>query len=577
MTLFGRSIINWRRVRGLVKAGLVGSIIASGFVEELRGEDPLRTIQTRAIESNQSSIAHWGWQPATYTQWYSHSNRLIPIYTFGTRGQGEGVDLDSYLGEHSVYRNAKAITDLYGQLPRNTLNPTADYCDQTDLYRLQQAAIAAGKKHVFLIVFDGMDWQTTQAAAIAKLGRIPYQEGRGTGFSFQDYDACGTTQFGYMVTSPHNEGTKVDVNAQTVLNPGGVYQGGYDPAVAGIFPWSVPTEAAYLATKSEIGNLPHAFTDSSSSATSMTAGIKTFNGGLNVDPVGKPIETLPIRLQREGWRVGIVTSVPFSHATPAAVYGSNVNRDDYQDLSRDMLGLPSISRPAPLPGLDVVLGSGWGVNKDATVEEVEYQGTNFVAGNRYLTTADLQRIDVLNGGQYVVAQRTPGRSGDELLALQAQIAAANRQRLFGFFGTAKAHLPFRTADGDFQPSPGREKTSEAYTPADINENPSLAEMTSAALTVLDAYDQPFWMMVEAGDVDWANHDNNLDNSAGAVVSGDDAVQVVFEWVETHSNWNESLVIVTADHGHMLFLDDPQGLAQSLQPTPAVVQQPTTPQ
>lgn len=569
----GRSVIFLSRRRScrrqLAPMTLCGCLLLTvAWLKPSLAGDPLRVIQTQAIEANHSPIAHWGWHPETYTQWYSHSNRLIPIYTFGTRGQGSGVDLGSYLGEHSVYRNADAIANLYGQLPRNTLNPTADYCDQTDLYRLQQSAIAAGKKYVFLIVFDGMDWQTTQAASIVKLGRIAYEEGRGTGFCFQDYDAQGTTQFGYMVTSPHNEGTKVDVNAQTVTNPGGEFQGGYDPAVAGIYPWSMPTEAAYLATKSEIGNLPHAFTDSSSSATSMTSGLKTFNGGLNVDSVGRPIETLPMRLQQQGWRVGIVTSVPFSHATPAAVYASNVSRDDFQDISRDILGLPSISRPAPLLGLDVVLGTGWGVNKEATEEEVGYQGTNFVPGNRYLTDEDLRRIDVLNGGQYVVAQRTPGRPGDELLMTQARAAAANGQRLFGFFGTGKAHLPFRTADGDFQPSPGREKTSESYSPADINENPSLAEMTHAALTVLGSDDRPFWVMIEAGDVDWANHDDNLDNSIGAVMSGDDAVRVVFDWVEANSNWNESLVIVTADHGHMLFLDDPQGLVRSLQPEAA---------
>ena len=41
-------------------------------------------------------------------------------------------------------------------------------------------------------------------------------------------------------------------------------------------------------------------------------------------------------------------------------------------------------------------------------------------------------------------------------------------------------------------------------------------------------------MVEAGDVDWANHDNNLDNSIGAVNSGDDALRAVTDWVEAHA-------------------------------------------
>ena len=92
----------------------------------------------------------------------------------------------------------------------------------------------------------------------------------------------------------------------------------------------------------------------------------------------------------------------------------------------------------------------------------------------------------------------------------------------------------------------------------MTENPTLADMTAAALCVLSQRSpKGFWLMVEAGDVDWANHDNNLDNSIGAVNSGDRAFKVITDWVEQHSNWNESLLIVTADHGHYLFLDRPE--------------------
>ena len=65
-------------------------------------------------------------------------------------------------------------------------------------------------------------------------------------------------------------------------------------------------------------------------------------------------------------------------------------------------------------------------------------------------------------------------------------------------------------------------------------------MTEAALTVLAAEpDQPFALFVEAGDVDFALHANNLDNAIGAVYSGEEAVRAVIRWVETHSNWDDS--------------------------------------
>jgi alkaline phosphatase len=66
-------------------------------------------------------------------------------------------------------------------------------------------------------------------------------------------------------------------------------------------------------------------------------------------------------------------------------------------------------------------------------------------------------------------------------------------------------------------------------------------------------------MVEAGDVDWANHGNNIDNSIGAVFSGEAAVQSIFEWIEKKNAWDESLVIVTADHGHFFHLVRPEAL------------------
>jgi alkaline phosphatase len=73
-------------------------------------------------------------------------------------------------------------------------------------------------------------------------------------------------------------------------------------------------------------------------------------------------------------------------------------------------------------------------------------------------------------------------------------------------------------------------------------------------------EKPFWLLIEAGDVDWANHDNNLDNSIGAVLSGDVAFRAVTEWVEENGGWKDTVVILTADHGHYFNLAAPEVLA-----------------
>jgi alkaline phosphatase len=535
---------------------LVGAAVP-GIAEETKTEkstDPVRELQVQAGQNQKSPLGYWGTDPENFFGWKSHSNRLIPVYTFGTKGGGSGVDLDSWTGGNSPYRDEEKLRKIYGYLPERTVDPQAVWMDQTNVYDIQAAAMEAGRRYVFLVVFDGMDWQTTQAAAIWNSGKI-YSEGRGHGTHFQEYDAAGTSQYGYMVTSPHNEGTDVDPTTQTVKNPGGTIKGGYHAAAGGVSPWSPVADPGYLIGKPSEGFPTHAYTDSSSSASSMTTGTKLFNGGVNVGPSGEPLTTIAHQMQERGYAVGAVTSVPISHATPAGAYAHNVSRDDYQDLTRDMLGLKSVQHPqSPLPGMDVLIGCGQGTMKDTN----KGQGDNFVPGNIYLTDADLMSVDVNNGGKYITAVRTPGVNGADLMEMATQRAVQGNHRLLGFFGMGiyNGHLPMRTADGGYDPVRGAGKTGEEYSANDLSENPTLAQMTSAAIGVLSSQEKGFWLMVESGDVDWANHDDNIDASIGAVNSGDDAVRVITDWVEKNSNWNESLLLVTADHGHLFYLTDP---------------------
>jgi alkaline phosphatase len=521
--------------------------------------DRARAMQAAAERAGRADWGHWGDRPGVYAAWSNHSNRLIPVYTFG-------LSLESVAGPKSVYRDANGLEQLYGRLPAGTLNPQAEYFDQTDVHRLQMAAADAGKKHIILLVFDGLDWTTTRTAAITTTGSVAYDAGRGHGFFFQDF-AGATTDFGFCVTSPANDGTTFDVDAQAVLTPGGKTGGGYDPAFGGATPWDPRADLTYLIGRHR--SRPHAVTDSAASATSLCTGRKTYNDAINVDPEGHPIEPIAVALQRQGWGVGVVTSVPVSHATPACAYAANVSRDDYQDIARDQLGEPSVSRRRPLSGLDVLVGCGFGVD----AAEDAGQGRNFERGNKYMAASTLRSIDAAEGGRYRVAMRTAGRGGAEVLAEAAKDAIAKHLRLFGFFGAAEGHLPFSTADHDHAPVivPESERAKREglaakyggpirYTAADIAENPTLADMTRAALAVLETRDR-FWLLVEAGDVDWACHGNNIDNCIGAVQDGDAAFRAVVEWVEARDAWDDTAVIVTSDHGHLFVLTDPAAFAK----------------
>lgn len=562
--------------------GAVLYLLATIWTGTVQAGDLLKELQTeyasRAKEPAER-VYHFGSQKAggVFSNHTSHSNRMVPVYAFGRK-----VDLGSVMGANSRYRDAEKIKAVFGFLPENTLNPQAVYADQSDIYRVLKDGVARGARHVFIVWFDGLDWPTTQAAAIAKSGKV-YTEGKGSGLLFQDYAADGTAQYGFVVTSPTRNSAILDVDRQLVTIPARSLGGGYDAQIAGPNPWTLgplgsraPGYFKGQAANEEdragvlsVGRVLHAYTDSSQSAAELVSGVKSYNSGLNIADDGRLVTTLLHEVQDRGWKVGTVTSVPISHASPAGMYAQNVERDDYQDLTRCMLGLPGIlqeARRARLhPGLDVVIGTGYGIM--STPSNIRVQGKNAVPGNLFLTDADRAAIDVWNGGKYVCVNTVPGTNGGQALRQAASTAAAGGHRLFGFFGSGKLdHLPYRTADGRHDPAPslnskGDVVPAEVYTPAELEAQPTLTQMTDAALTVLAmAPAQPFLLFVEAGDVDFALHANNLDNAVGAVLSGEDAIATVIRWVETHSNWDDSILIVSSDHGHYLVLDQPHVLA-----------------
>ncbi len=101
--------------------------------------DPIAALQQKSVETRKPSFGYWGPILTNIPHGKSHSNRLIPLYAFGD-------SLDRVRGANSVYRDADKLEKLYGFMPTNTVNPAAEYFDQTDVYRLQKSAAEAGKK-----------------------------------------------------------------------------------------------------------------------------------------------------------------------------------------------------------------------------------------------------------------------------------------------------------------------------------------------------------------------------------------------------------------------------------------------
>ena len=77
-----------------------------------------------------------------------------------------------------------------------------------------------------------------------------------------------------------------------------------------------------------------------------------------------------------------------------------------------------------------------------------------------------------------------------------------------------------------------------------NLQPSLAEMTRVALRILGQNPKGFFLMVEGGKIDWANHGNDAIGSIYDTLALDAAVQVGMEFLRTHP---QTLIIVVNDH------------------------------
>ena len=205
----------------------------------------------------------------------------------------------------------------------------------------------------------------------------------------------------------------------------------------------------------------------------MTAGIKTFNNCVNVDYAGVKVATIAHEVAASrAIAVGAVRSVPISHATPAASYSHNVHRDDYQDLTRDLLGLKSISHPeTPLPGLDVVIGGGSVTSSRQRREErpailTPRERTSFPA----TVSDDADRRGRRRRQRRQVRRRRADRrprTAPSCLKEAAEKAVARQSsavRRSSASEKRKGHLPFRTADGDFDPCRAGRRASRPTRP-----------------------------------------------------------------------------------------------------------------
>lgn len=231
-------------------------------------------------------------------------------------------------------------------------------------------------------------------------------------------------------------------------------------------------------------------TDSAAAATALASGIKTRNGLVGLTPDLKEVTTVTDRAQELGLAVGLVTNTQLPHATPAAFAAHAENRWDMNGIAPQLLEAE----------VNVLLGGG-----ENYFLPKGRQGCHPESGKR-------------EDGRDLVAEAQ--KTGYQTICRPEELAALQtsaHDRLLGLFADEGMPRPFQ---------------------------PSLAEMTRAALDVLSRDPEGFFLMVESGQIDWASHGNVAANAIRDTLALDEAVQIGLDFAESHPG---TLLIVTADH------------------------------
>lgn len=105
---------------------------------------------------------------------------------------------------------------------------------------------------------------------------------------------------------------------------------------------------------------------------------------------------------------------------------------------------------------------------------------------------------------------------------------------------------FKAADPT-KPTLGLFEASHMKYEADRSGEPSLAEMSEMAINNLSQNPEGYYLEIEAGRVDHANHDGNIHRTVTDGAAFAEAIAKVVSMVDL----NETLIVVTADHSHAI--------------------------
>lgn len=230
-------------------------------------------------------------------------------------------------------------------------------------------------------------------------------------------------------------------------------------------------------------------TDSAAAATALATGVKTFNGAIGVNSQRTPVLSVLDMAKALGYLTGIAVTCQVNHATPAAFIAHADSRHSYDSIADQYLDLRINGKPK----VDLILGGGreFFIRKDRNlIKEFEALG--------YSYQDDLKNIKAI--------KKLPA---------------------IGLFSNA------------------------AMEPALESESPfRLAVMTEKALSLLqpeapqNTQTKPFFLMLEASQIDWCGHANDIACAMGEMRDMAATMKIIKMFIDKNPN---TLFVTTADH------------------------------
>ncbi|XP_064372798.1 intestinal-type alkaline phosphatase [Dromaius novaehollandiae] len=236
---------------------------------------------------------------------------------------------------------------------------------------------------------------------------------------------------------------------------------------------------------------------------------------------GNEVVSVLKRARKAGKAVGIVTTTRVQHASPSGTYAHVVNRNWYADAS-----MPQDA-----------LSQGC---KDIAWQLVHNVDINVIlgGGRQYMTPTGTP------DPEYPTYSNASGVRQDGLNLIDVWLATRPGAR----YVWNRTEMLEAAADPDVNYLMG------LFEPRDLKYNmthnttldPSLSEMTEAAITILSRNPNGFYLFVEGGRIDHGHHEGTAHKALTEAVEFDDAI----ERAGALTDEAQTLTVVTADHSHV---------------------------